>query len=68
VTNYEGDDPNCTPPAYSAGDGFLDPGGGHVHQLRNETGALAETIAVQLLPKAAERRIDVPVAPGNCPF
>jgi hypothetical protein len=28
VTNYEGDDPNCTPHAYSAGDGFLDPGGG----------------------------------------
>ena len=49
-------------------DGFLDPGGGHVHQLRNETGALAGTIAIQLLPKAADRRIDVPVAPGNCPF
>ena len=67
VTNYEGDDPNCTPHAYSAGDGFLDPGGGHVHVLRNETGAPAETIAVQLLPRAAERRIDVP-DPGGCPF
>jgi quercetin dioxygenase-like cupin family protein len=68
VTNYQGDDHSCTPHAYSAGAGFIDPGGGHVHQLRNDTGAPAETIAVQLLPKDAERRIDVPVAPGNCPF
>ena len=69
VTNYEGDDPNCTPHAYTAGQGFIDPGGGHVHVLRNESStAPAETIAVQLLPKDAERRIDVPVAPGNCPF
>jgi len=67
VTNYEGDDPNCTPHAYSAGAGFIDPGSGHVHLLRNETGATAETIAVQLLPKGADRRIDVPAAPGNCP-
>jgi quercetin dioxygenase-like cupin family protein len=68
VTNYLGDDPNCTPHTYTAGDGFIDPGSGHMHLLRNETGAPAETIAVQLLPKDAERRIDVPVAPGNCPF
>jgi quercetin dioxygenase-like cupin family protein len=66
VTNYQGDDPSCTPHAYSAGDGFLDPGSGHVHMLRNETGAPAETIAVQLLPKDAARRIDFP-DPGNCP-
>jgi quercetin dioxygenase-like cupin family protein len=68
VTNYEGDDASCTPHAYTAGAGFIDPGSGHVHLLRNETGAPAETIAVQLLPNGADRRIDVPVAPGNCPF
>jgi hypothetical protein len=67
VTNYRGDDPSCTPHAYTAGAGFTDPGGRDVHLLRNETGAPAETIAVQLLPKDAERRIDAP-APGNCPF
>jgi hypothetical protein len=66
VTNYVGDDPSCTPHTYTAGEGFIDPGGGDVHLLRNETGAPAETIAVQLLPKDAVRRIDVP-APGNCP-
>jgi quercetin dioxygenase-like cupin family protein len=68
VTNYLGDDRNCKPHAYTAGEGFIDPGGGHVHLLRNDTGSPAETIAVQLLPQGADRRIDVPVAPGNCPF
>jgi hypothetical protein len=67
VTNYLGDDPGCTPHAYTAGEGFVDPGSGHVLLLRNETGAPAETIPVQLLPTGADRRIDVP-APGNCPF
>ena len=67
VTNYMGHDPTCTPQVYVAGDGFVDPGGTHVHLLRNETSAPAETIAVQLLPNGADRRIDAP-APGNCPF
>jgi hypothetical protein len=67
VPNYLGDDPSCAPHSYSAGAGFIDLGGGHVHILRNETNAPAETIAVQLLPEAAVRRIDVADA-GNCPF
>jgi quercetin dioxygenase-like cupin family protein len=66
VINYPGDDPNCTPHAYSAGVGFIDPGGGHLHMLRNESGADAETIAVQLLPKDAARRIPAD-APSGCP-
>jgi len=67
ITAYEGDDPTCTPTVYRAGEGFVDPGDGHVHLLRNETSAPAETVAVQILPKGAMRRIDAP-APGNCPF
>jgi quercetin dioxygenase-like cupin family protein len=66
VTNYAGDDPGCPPRTYSAGEGFIDPGGGDVHMLRNESGAAAETIAVQLLPKDAARRIPVD-APSDCP-
>jgi quercetin dioxygenase-like cupin family protein len=66
VTNYPGDDPSCPPRAYSAGAGFIDPGGGHLHMLRNESGAAAETIAVQLLPKDAARRIPAD-APSGCP-
>jgi quercetin dioxygenase-like cupin family protein len=67
VTNYLGDDPSYAPHVYAAGAGFVDPGSGHAHLLRNETGVPAETIAVQLLPKDAARRIDVP-DPGTCPF
>src|SRR5207249_322037 len=67
VTAYEGDDPSCTPHTYSEGMGFVDPGGDHVHVLRNEGRVEARTVAVQLIPAAARRRIDVP-APGNCPF
>jgi quercetin dioxygenase-like cupin family protein len=66
VTNYSGGAPGCRPQVYSAGAGFIDPGGADVHMLRNETNAAAETIAVQLLPKDASRRIDAP-APANCP-
>jgi quercetin dioxygenase-like cupin family protein len=64
---YEGDDPTCTAKVYEAGDGFVDPGGGHVHLLRNEGTTDVETIAAQLLPADAVRRIDAP-SPGNCPF
>jgi hypothetical protein len=67
VTNYMGDDPSCTGHVYTAGQGFIDPGGGDVHMLRNEGSVQAETIAVQILPKDAVRRIDMP-DPGNCHF
>ena len=67
ITAYDGDDPTCTPKRYRLGEGFVDPGEGHVHLLRNETDAPAETVAFQILPKDATRRIDAP-APGNCPF
>jgi quercetin dioxygenase-like cupin family protein len=67
VTNYMGDDPTCTGHFYTAGQGFVDPGSGDVHMLRNAGSVQAETIAVQLLPKDAVRRIDVP-DPGNCHF
>jgi hypothetical protein len=67
VTAYDGDDPTCTPKRYREGEGFVDPGDGHVHLLRNERNAPAETVAFQIVPKGATRRIDAP-APGNCPF
>jgi quercetin dioxygenase-like cupin family protein len=68
ITAYEGDDPTCTPHAYTAGQGFVDPGDGHVHLLRNEGTADAVTVVVQIIPAGAPRRIDVVPAPGNCPF
>jgi quercetin dioxygenase-like cupin family protein len=67
VTGYEGDDRKCRPTVYTAGMGFVDPGGDHVHNLRNEGTVEATTIAIQLIPADATRRIDAP-SPGNCPF
>jgi hypothetical protein len=46
---------------------FIDIGGGAVHIVRDESGAVAKTIAVQLIPAGAVRRQDAP-DPGNCPF
>ncbi len=70
VTVYDGNDATCTPHVYTAGtanNSFMDPGDGHVHLVRNETSAVAQTIAVQLVPSGAARRQDAP-DPGNCPF
>jgi quercetin dioxygenase-like cupin family protein len=67
VTGYEGDDPSCTPHVYTQGMGFVDPGGEHVHLLRNEHTIEARTIAVQLIPAGAARRIDAPASTA-CPF
>lgn len=67
ITDYEGNDPTCTPHVYTAGQGFVDEGGDHVHLIRNEGTVEARGYAVQLIPTGATRRIDAP-APVNCPF
>jgi quercetin dioxygenase-like cupin family protein len=67
VTAYDGDDPDCKPSVYSAGMGFVDPGGDHVHNIRNEGSIPAKTVAVQLIPAGATRRIDA-ADPGHCAF
>ena len=69
LTEYEGDDPTCTPHVYDASNGpvgFVDPGGGHAHIIVNKGTAEADSIAVQLIPAGATRRIDVTPAPQNC--
>lgn len=71
VTGY---DESCTPTVYAAGaagspnTGFVDAGGDHLHLLRNEGTVVARTIAVQLIPAGAPRRIDVMPAPEDCPL
>jgi quercetin dioxygenase-like cupin family protein len=67
VTDYEGHDPSCKPHVYKTGMAFVDPGGDHIHILRNEGAVEAKTIAVQFIPTDAARRIDVE-DPGNCHF
>jgi hypothetical protein len=60
VTVYESSDSTCTPHVYTVGMGFVDAGGDHVHVIRNESGSEAHTVAVQLVPAGAARRIDAP--------
>ncbi len=70
VTVYEGDDTTCTPHVYTANtshNSFVDIGGGDVHLIRNETGSVAQTMAVQLVPEGATRRVDA-ADPGHCTF
>ena len=67
VTDYEGHDPACKPHVYKTGMAFVDPGGDHIHILRNEGIVEAKTIAIQFIPPNAVRRIDA-ADPRNCHF
>ena len=67
VTAYDSSDPLCSPRVYRTGEGFVD-SGDHAHLLKNESGAPAETVAVQFLADGSTRRIDVTPAPNNCNF
>jgi quercetin dioxygenase-like cupin family protein len=67
VTVYDGHDPTCAPHVYTAGMGFVDEGGDHVHTIRNETSAEARTMTIQVIPAWATRRVDAP-DPGRCAF
>ena len=67
VTAYEGDDQECRPHVYTQGMGFVDPGGDHVHNIRNEGSVEARTMVVQLIPAGAGRRNDA-ANPGHCTF
>ena len=53
LTVYHDD---CTFETYSAGESFTDLGCGDIHDVRNETGAEAKDIAVQLVPHGSPRR------------
>ena len=66
VTNYTSKDRNCAGHTYTQGQGFIDGGGDDEHTLRNNGTTEAETIAVQLIPHGAPRKIDEP-NPTRCP-
>jgi hypothetical protein len=45
----------------------VDEGGDHVHIIRNEGAVEARTVAVQVIPAGAVRRIDAEASP-DCAF
>jgi len=65
VTDYESDSPDCKPTVYKQGMGFVDPGGDHVHIIRNEGSVVATTTTIQVIPSGATRRVDAD-APEAC--
>ena len=68
LTMYEGDDPSCTPHQFPAGTGSIEAGtADHIHILRNETAAVAQTVVTFLVPVGAPIRTDL-ADPGHCVF
>jgi mannose-6-phosphate isomerase-like protein (cupin superfamily) len=67
ATLYDGDDPTCTPRTIETNGWFTDPGGGHVHLVRNEDSVDLVLAAFQVVPADAPRRIDAD-NPGFCGF
>lgn len=63
MTFYEAD---CETRVYRAGDAFVDPGHGHVHNARNTGSGDLVIYATYLAPEGAPVRIDVPQAPATC--
>ena len=67
ATVYSGDDPSCAGVTYTAGTGFIDEGGGHVHMVRNQGSVPLVLVAFQIVPHGVARRQDA-ADPGFCPF
>lgn len=66
ITIYEGDG-LCQPRVYGVGDGAIDLGSGHLHNIKNEGTASAVTVVVQIISEGATRRVDAS-QPNNCNF
>jgi hypothetical protein len=66
LTFYEADDPTCTPHVVSAGEGYVDTGGGHIG--RNETDQPAQDVSVITAPVGGVFRIELPAPNPNCGF
>ena len=66
ATQYEGNDPTCTPRVHPAGSTFVDSGEGTGHLVRNDGSVNLVVTVVRLVPEGAPQRIDLP-NPGYCP-
>jgi len=66
ATEYEGNDPTCTPRVHPAGTTFVDSGDDSGHLVRNDGTVNLVVIVVRLTPEGAVQRLDLP-NPGYCP-
>ena len=66
ATEYEGNDPSCTPRVHPAGTTFVDSGETSGHLVRNDGTVNLVVTVVRLVPEGAVQRLDLP-NPGYCP-
>jgi quercetin dioxygenase-like cupin family protein len=66
ATEYEGNDPTCTPRLHPAGTTFVDSGEGSGHLVRNDGNVDLVVTVVRFVPEGAVQRLDLP-NPGYCP-
>jgi hypothetical protein len=66
LTFYERDDRTCTPHVYSAGQGFVDTGDGHIG--RNETAQTAQDVTVAIAPVRGAFRTELDAPGPYCSF
>jgi quercetin dioxygenase-like cupin family protein len=66
ATEYEGNDPTCTPRVHPAGSTFVDAGETSGHLVRNDGTVNLVVTVVRLVPEGAIQRLDLP-NPGFCP-
>ncbi len=66
ATEYEGNDPTCTPRVHPAGTTFVDAGESSGHLVRNDGSVPLVVIVVRLAPEGVVQRVDLP-NPGYCP-
>lgn len=65
ISVYEAD--LCQATVYDSGDGSIDLGSGHLHNIKNEGAEPAVTVVTQIVPHDAPRRVDAPL-PNSCSF
>jgi len=66
ITFYERDDPTCSPHVYTAGQGFVDTGDGHIG--RNETTQTAQDVVVAIAPVGGVFRTELDAPGPYCGF
>jgi len=66
ATEYEGNDPSCTPRLHPTGSTFVDSGEATGHLVRNEGSVNLVVTVVRFVPEGAVQRVDLP-NPGYCP-
>ena len=66
ATEYEGNDPTCTPRVHPAGSTFVDSGETTGHLVRNDGSVNLVVTVVRFVPEGAVQRLDLP-NPGYCP-